>query len=246
MKVFQVDLSGMIDLLSSHLYSGPSVYIRELLQNGVDAITARRDVEPNSPASIKISTGVTSEGKPTVVVVDTGIGLTFDEANELLATIGRSSKRLSEGTEIAQDFIGQFGIGLLAAFLVADEIQVVSRSVREGSSSILWRGFSNGTFEISETSATAENYEIGTRVTLVARADMEHWFDSLTVAKLAKDYGSLLPFDVSVQVPLKGREKVWQRISAKHLPWLNQAGTLLDNSARLNSSTARRLLASPH
>jgi len=47
---FQVDLRGVVDLLSRHLYSGPRVYLRELLQNGVDAITARRQLDPDAPA----------------------------------------------------------------------------------------------------------------------------------------------------------------------------------------------------
>lgn len=43
---FQVDLGGMVELLSRNLYSGPRVFVRELLQNGFDAITARRELEP--------------------------------------------------------------------------------------------------------------------------------------------------------------------------------------------------------
>ena len=46
---FQVDLRGMVDLLSHHLYGSPRVYVRELLQNAVDAITARRAGPPAAP-----------------------------------------------------------------------------------------------------------------------------------------------------------------------------------------------------
>ena len=46
---FQVDLRGVVDLLSHHLYASPRVFVRELLQNGTDAITARRAVDPDSP-----------------------------------------------------------------------------------------------------------------------------------------------------------------------------------------------------
>lgn len=46
---FQVDLRGLVDLLSHHLYSSPRVYLRELLQNGVDAVTARRSATPDAP-----------------------------------------------------------------------------------------------------------------------------------------------------------------------------------------------------
>ncbi|MFD6726415.1 HSP90 family protein, partial [Streptomyces sp. NPDC060131] len=49
-RTFQVDLRGLVDLLSHHLYSSPRVYLRELLQNAVDALTARHSLEPAAPA----------------------------------------------------------------------------------------------------------------------------------------------------------------------------------------------------
>ena len=52
---FQVDLRGLVDLLSQHLYSSPRVYIRELLQNAVDATTARRQHDPSAPSAIRIA-----------------------------------------------------------------------------------------------------------------------------------------------------------------------------------------------
>ncbi len=109
---FQVDLSGIISVLSKHLYSTPRVAFRELLQNGVDAISARRLLDPNHEGSINFEI-IPGDSSPTLVVEDNGIGLTEQEVHQFLATIGGSSK----GTEKsrAQDtFIGQFGIGLLS------------------------------------------------------------------------------------------------------------------------------------
>src|SRR5262245_35486223 len=51
---FQVDLRGVVDLLSHHLYGSPRVYVRELLQNAVDAITARQVDDPQAPAQVLI------------------------------------------------------------------------------------------------------------------------------------------------------------------------------------------------
>ena len=53
MSTFQVDLRGMVDLLSRNLYSGPRVYVRELLQNCVDAISARRELDPQALSPLK-------------------------------------------------------------------------------------------------------------------------------------------------------------------------------------------------
>ena len=80
---FQVDLRGMVDLLSHHLYSSPRVFIRELMQNAVDALTARRLLDAEAPATVTIRTGAA------LTVTDTGVGLTEDEVHRFLATIGR-------------------------------------------------------------------------------------------------------------------------------------------------------------
>ena len=146
---FQVDLAGMVDLLSRHLYSGPQVYLRELLQNGVDAITARRATDPAAPARLRLRTGTDAGGRPTLAVTDTGIGLTEQEATDLLATIGRSSKRDPDFGTARAEFLGQFGIGMLAAFMVADRLNVRSRSARPGARPVHWRGFADGTFTVT-------------------------------------------------------------------------------------------------
>lgn len=165
---FQVDLRGLVDLLSHHLYSSPRVYLRELLQNAVDAITARQAVAPDSPGTITVRTG------DTLTVTDTGIGLTEADVHRFLATIGRSSKRTAEGAvdgaglESARgDFIGQFGIGLLACFVVADEITVLSRSAADPAApAVEWRGHSDGRYTIRTLPSSAVP-EPGTTVRLV-------------------------------------------------------------------------------
>src|SRR5262245_35171576 len=100
---FQVDLRGLIELLSGHLYSGPSVFVRELLQNGVDAIRARQRLAPAHAGAIKVEL-VRSSGRPaTLLFQDDGIGLTEKEIHQFLATIGQSSKR-GDQVERPDDF----------------------------------------------------------------------------------------------------------------------------------------------
>lgn len=208
-QTFQVDLRGMVDLLARHLYSGPRVYVRELLQNAVDAVTAHRELDPAAPAAPAqvrlMSLPPGQDGRPVLEVTDTGIGLTFAEATELLATIGRSSKRDADLGLGRAEYIGQFGIGMLAAFMVADTIEVVSRSARDGSSVVRWVGRDDGTFEITELTDDAESASpvpVGTRVRLHARRDAEHWLSVETVTALATEFAELLPVDVAVLQPV--------------------------------------------
>jgi molecular chaperone HtpG len=189
---FQVDLRGVVDLLSHHLYASPRVYVRELLQNAVDAISARRAGQPDAPASVHIEPPeVTGDG--TLRVHDTGIGLTEAQVHDLLATIGRSSKRDELGFT-RHEFLGQFGIGLLSCFLVADEVRVVTRC--GDAPTVHWTGYSDGRYRV--TPAADQRPEPGTTVTLVPRRDAEHWLAGPTVTELARLYGGLLPYPVHV------------------------------------------------
>ncbi|MEU6861474.1 HSP90 family protein [Glycomyces sp. NPDC046736] len=209
---FQVDLRGLVDLLSHHLYSSPKVYVRELLQNAVDAITARRSADPSftGPYAVRIVT----DGKR-LRITDPGVGLTVAEVHKLLATIGGSSKRDEEIEGARRDFLGQFGIGLLACFTVASVITVTSRSAREtGAPAVRWTARDDGSYTVTEVPA-AEHPEPGTTVELTARPG-EDWLGPRKVADLAREYGSLLPVDITVEggdgpVTVTDTPPLWER-----------------------------------
>ncbi|MFE3325574.1 HSP90 family protein [Streptomyces sp. NPDC059176] len=190
---FQVDLRGLVDLLSHHLYSSPKVYLRELLQNAVDAITARRAEQPDAPARVRL---YADDGR--LRVEDTGVGLTERDVHDLLATIGRSSKR-DGGLESARsEFLGQFGIGLLACFVVAAEIRVVSRSARTPQAlPVEWTARDDGSYTVRSLPDGARE-EPGTTVYLTARPGSGDWLTRDRVRTLARDFGSLLPYDVRI------------------------------------------------
>jgi molecular chaperone HtpG len=202
-NTFQVDLRGIVDLLSHHLYASPRVYVRELLQNAVDAITAAGDP---GDGLVSITTGADS-----LRISDNGIGLTEAQVHELLATIGRSSKRDELGFA-RHEFLGQFGIGLLSCFMVADEIRVHTR--REGAEPVLWTGYSDGRYAVRP----GDERDPGTTVTLLPRRGSEHFLSRTVVAELAGLYGSLLP----VRVEVDG-----VRVTAGGVPWAGGQGDLV-------------------
>ncbi|MDR2975285.1 MAG: ATP-binding protein [Propionibacteriaceae bacterium] len=197
-SAFQVDLRGIVDLLARHLYSGPNVYLRELLQNGVDAITARRAIDPSAPDQIRIR----AWGDGGLEVSDSGIGLTSAEARELLATVGRSSKRDLDLGVGREEFLGQFGIGLLRAFMVADTIELVSRSARDlAAPAVKWTGYDDGHYDLTELTRGPDD-PVGSVVRILPRRGLEHWLTIDTVVSLATEFGSLLPVDLQIEVPL--------------------------------------------
>ncbi|MEU4151195.1 HSP90 family protein [Streptomyces sp. NPDC026659] len=194
-RTFQVDLRGLVDLLSHHLYSSPRVYLRELLQNAVDALTARHTLEPAASAG-DFGIRLYADGS-SVRVEDDGVGLTEADVHTFLATIGRSSKRAEKIAEQRADFIGQFGIGLLSCFLVADEIHVLSRSARTPDApAVEWRGRGDGSYSVRTLPASARPRP-GTTVTLTPRADAREWTAPAQVCALARHFGSLLRHPVT-------------------------------------------------
>ncbi|PZG35779.1 HSP90 family protein [Listeria ivanovii] len=196
---FQVNLAGMIDILSNHLYDEKDVYIRELLQNASDAIRARKKLEPEIEGEIHVSLS----GKPdekTLILEDNGIGLTEEEVHTFLATIANSSKgeKKFEGQE-ANDFIGRFGIGLLSCFIVSDEIVMISTS-KKNNETTEWRGKADGTYSVRKLET--ETREPGTQVYLRLRAGLEEHPECEETEYLMntlKKYGSSLESTISIE-----------------------------------------------
>lgn len=197
---FQVDLRGVIDLLSRHIYSSPRVFLRELLQNAVDAIAARRALDGGG-GRIRITP--VSDGSAEFVLRDDGIGLTEAEVADLLATVGRSSKR--DIFDLPRsDFLGQFGIGMLSCFMVCDTIVIRSRSAA-GGDPVEWTGHADGTFTVSPY---AGDLPVGTSVHLTPRADTRSLLGTSTVLELAETFGRYLPHAVVVDLPGGGEATV--------------------------------------
>ena len=189
---FQVNLSGMITLLSDHLYSSPRVFVRELLQNGVDAIHAREMIQPDHVGHVNFELFPAAEGvQPTLMVEDNGIGLTREDIHQFLAMIGQTSKQ-GEGVVRSDDFIGRFGIGLLSCFVVSDEIVLITRALN-GSETLEWRGKPDGTYTIR---ALEVDLNVGTRVYLRAKPECVEHFDAKSLDSSMRQYGEWLPYSI--------------------------------------------------
>jgi molecular chaperone HtpG len=211
---FQINLRGIIDLLSHHLYSGPEVFVRELMQNATDAIQARRNLDPTHVGDIHLEIHQAKGKPPSIVISENGIGLTPEEVHTFLATIGLSSKRAAEGDR-PTDFIGQFGIGILSCFVVSDSIVVYSKSAKDASAkSVEWRAKPDGTYTLKELD---RDLEPGTQVWLTAKEGCEEHFAPDTVRELCWKFGGLLPYPIRLTV---GKET--HIINENGAPWRTQ------------------------
>lgn len=212
---FKVNLGGMIEILSDHLYSSPDVYIRELLQNGVDAIVARELADANYKEKKSGRIKIRVQEEKSLVFEDNGSGLTKEEIHQFLAIIGQSSKRDLESGKILSDFIGRFGIGLLSYFMVSDRICLRTRSIHS-ETGYEWIGNPDGTYTLTEF--PKENP--GTEIHIEAKEGCEHYFAAGKVEKLVLHYGMILPYPILLD---DGENK--RRLNPVCPPWENEDAT---------------------
>ncbi|WP_430614096.1 HSP90 family protein [Flavobacterium sp. JP2137] len=202
---FQVNMKGMIELLSEHIYSSPTVFIRELLQNGMDAVTMRKGIDPDVQGQITVTFL-----RDKIVFQDNGIGLSQADMHQFLSVIGQSSKK---GALVDKELIGKFGIGLLSCLVVSEEIEVESRSLLKGES-FRWKGRADGTYTVAAMEALPE---VGTRVILLAKPEWKSLFSRDEIRKNVLFYGSALPIKV---VFCEGDER--EEVLDGHPIWLDK------------------------
>ena len=162
---FKLHLPGLLKVLAEHLYSSPKVGVRELIQNAHDSCI-RRSLEGNDPNyRSRIDVQIEPTGRK-LIISDNGSGLTRSEIDEFLTVIGRGYTRElrdrleADFSENHRLLIGQFGIGFLSAYLLADSVVFHTRS--QNDTAWTWRSFGDHDFEIT----TGERDAIGTTIEL--------------------------------------------------------------------------------
>jgi molecular chaperone HtpG len=183
MAAFDVDLAGLLRVFGGHLYSDPAVFVREMVQNAADAIVLRRETEPAHEGAI-----VVRAQKDAIVFEDDGAGLDREGIAAALGRIGYSTKRGGAPRGTA----GQFGIGLLSGFLVAERISLTTRT-RSGDP-VCWMGCADGTWSVEPVARE----RVGTTVRLELVAAHRGYAERDTLRALLKRYARYLPIALSL------------------------------------------------
>lgn len=214
---FKVDIAGIIEIMGSSLYSRLDTPIRELIQNSHDAVMRRRNRDLSFQGRIDI---VQDPDRKTVTFSDDGIGLSVEEAEAYLGTLGIGITGLlkGRGSEEARqsisgsgdDLIGQFGIGLFSAFMLADQLVVESRKSHDVDA-VRWTAGAGTEIDLSPSDRETN----GTSVCLHLKSDYTSFATDPDVLEQAvKRYADFLP----VPIFLNGSS---QRLNVIQASWFD-------------------------
>ena len=194
---FKVDIAGIIEIMGTSLYSRVTAPVRELIQNAHDAIMRRRSRDLGYKGRIEV---VQDANLHTLEFRDDGIGLTADEAERYLGTLGigitglikRGQADSSTATGDAASLIGQFGIGLFSAFVLADRVVVQTRHCA-ADQAVRWEAGAGTEVDLSD----GERAEPGTTVTLHLKP-LFHRFaaEPALLEEAIKEYADFLPIPI--------------------------------------------------
>ena len=170
-KTFQTETKQLLKLMIHSLYSNKEIFIRELVSNASDAIDKLRfkSVEDKSISKfnkdLKIDVKILKEENK-IIISDNGIGMNEDELVANIGTIARSGTasfldNITGDKKKDSNLIGQFGVGFYSAFMVADKVQVISKSVYEDSDkATLWESTGEEKYKLQEVTKEANGTDI--------------------------------------------------------------------------------------
>lgn len=225
-------LPGLLTILGEHLYSDPTVALREALQNAHDSCERRRAEAAPAGYSPRIVVRFSRKGR-FLELEDDGSGLTADEIRDFLATIGRSYTgelrarlEFGEGAELAaaQQLIGQFGLGFLSAFLLARRVVLTTRSWRDGAPTLRFVSTGGQTYELSET---APRVGVGTTLRMELKGAAQVLLDAETLARAITLFADFLA--VPIHLAEEDQEPAEEPINRGEAPW-HRGGDLADHA----------------
>jgi len=221
--VFEANTNRLLDILVHSLYSDRDVFLRELISNAADALDKRRFLSIQSDESqdatpYEISIVVEPENR-LLRIADTGIGMNATAMRENLGTIAKSGtaaflESLADSPKGSNqlDLIGQFGVGFYSAFLVSDNVSVVSKTSVDATPYV-WSSSGTGEYSIEEASSElSADLTRGTEIRIHVNDGLDEYLTDSKIQSMVKTYSSFINFPIKLNDTVLNEAKaLWLR-----------------------------------
>lgn len=206
-----IHTENIFPIIKKALYSERDIFLRELISNGVDAISKLKMVSyageiGGEIPEPEISVTVDKE-KKIISVTDKGLGMTADEVKKYINQVAFSSAeefvQKYTGTAGDQQIIGHFGLGFYSAFMVASRVEIDTLSYQAGAQAVHWSCDGTTSFTLDDSDRT----EIGTTVTLYLQEDAEEFLDIVEARRIIRNYCDFIPVPIKLNEDVVNKQK---------------------------------------
>ena len=203
---FETEAKQLLHLMINSLYSNKEIFLRELISNASDAVDKLRFETLSNPelleedAELKVQIDI-DEKKRTITIADNGIGMTRDEVIDNLGTIAKSGtvqflESLTGDQQKDSQLIGRFGVGFYSAFIVADEVEVLTRKAgTDPDQATLWKSKGEAEYSIAE----ASKEQRGTTVILHLKKAEKEFAENFRLRNIVKKYSDHISIPVLME-----------------------------------------------
>jgi len=210
-----VQTENIFPIIKKFLYSDHEIFLRELISNAVDATQKLKTLA--SLGEFKGELGDLTvqvsfdKKKKTITVTDRGVGMTSDEIDRFINQIAFSGaeefiEKYKGKEENGNGLIGHFGLGFYSSFMVADRVEIITKSFKEDSKPVKWECDGSPEYTINEI----KKEDRGTEIVLHVSDDCKDFLEEFKLLDLLKKYCKFLP------VPIQfGTEKRWEKVEGE-------------------------------